>query len=102
MVARTTRETKIINGKPVINKIEGSWRIRDVSRELRISPIPGQREMLMARLDEGVSLSAGRFALAVNRIGYDFTVDGREPAPESCLEGFEASTGTVFTQCRTP
>jgi hypothetical protein len=101
VVARTTRETKIINGKPVINKIEGSWRIRDVSRELRISPIPGQREMLMARLDEGVSLPAGRFALVVNRVGYDFTIDGREQTPESCLEGFEAATGTVFTQCRT-
>ena len=58
--------------------------------------------MLMARLDEGVSLAAGRFALVVNRLGYDFTIDGREQVPESCLEGFEAATGTVFTQCRSP
>ena len=56
----------------------------------------------MARLDDEVSLPAGRFALVVNRLGYDFTIDGPEQAPESCLEGFEAATGTVFTQCRTP
>jgi len=102
VVARMARETKIVNGKPVVTKIEGAWRIRDVSHELKISPIPGQREMVMARLDEGVSLPAGRFALVVNRLGYDFTIDGPAQAPESCLEGFEAATGTVFTQCRTP
>jgi len=102
VVARVTRETKIVNGKPVIAKIEGSWRIRDVSRELKISPIAGQREMVMARLDDEVSLPAGRYAIVVNRLGYDFTIDGAEKAPESCLEGFEAATGTVFTQCRTP
>ena len=102
VVARMMRETKIVNGKPVITKIEGSWRIRDISRELKISPIAGQREMVMARLDDEVSLPAGRFALVVNRVGYDFTIDGPEKAPESCLEGFEAATGSVFTQCRSP
>ena len=102
VVARMTRETKIVNGKPVITKIDGSWRIRDISRELKISPIAGQREMVMARLDDEVSLPAGRFALVVNRLGYDFTIDGPEQAPESCLEGFEAATGSVFTQCRSP
>ena len=101
VVARMTRETKIVNGKPVVTKIDGAWRIRDISRELKISPIPGQREMVIARLDDEASLPAGRFALVVNRLGYDFTIDGPEKVPESCLEGFEAATGTVFTQCRT-
>ena len=100
VVARMTRETKIVNGKPVVTKIEGAWRIRDISRELKISPIAGQREMVMARLDDEVSLPAGRFALVVNRLGYDFTIDGPDQTPESCLEGFEAATGIVFTQCR--
>jgi hypothetical protein len=102
VVARTTRETKIINGKPVITDIEGSWRVRDVSRELKVSPIAGQREMLMARLDDDISLPSGRFALVVSRLGYDFTIDGPVKAPEFCLEGFETANGTVFTQCRAP
>ena len=46
VVARMTRETKIVNGKPAVTKIDGAWRIRDISRELKISPIPGQREMV--------------------------------------------------------
>jgi hypothetical protein len=101
VVARMAQETKIVNNKPVITKIEGAWRIRNVSHELKIFPIPGQREMVVARLDDEVSLPAGRFALVMNRLGYDFTIDGPEQAPESCLEGFEAATGNVFTQCRT-
>src|SRR5262245_16124153 len=102
VVARMTRETKIVNGKPVISNIEGAWRHRDIDRELKISPIAGQREMLIARLDDDVSLPAGRFALVVNRLGYDFTIDGSVQAPEFCLEGFETANGTVFTQCRAP
>jgi len=102
VIARTTRETKIVSGKRVITDIEGSWRVRDVSRELKVSPIAGQREMLMARLDDDISLPSGRFALVVSRLGYDFTIDGPVKAPEFCLEGFETTNGTVFTQCRIP
>ena len=102
VIARMNRETKIVNGKPMITNIEGAWRIRDISRELKIAPVPGQREMVMARLDDDTSLPAGRFALVVNRAGYDFTIDGPIQAPEFCLEGFEAANGAVFTQCRTP
>jgi hypothetical protein len=58
--------------------------------------------MVIARLDDGVSLPAGRFALVVNRLGYDFTIDGPMQAPEFCLEGFETANGSVFTQCRAP
>ena len=102
VIARTKRETKIVNGKPQVTNVEGSWRVRDISRELKVSPMPGQREMLMARLDDDVSLPAGRYALVVNRLGYDFTIDGSAQASEFCLEGFETANGTVFTQCRTP
>ena len=100
VVARMTQETRIVNGKPVITKVEGAWRIRDISRELKISPIAGQREMVIARLDDDTSLPAGRYALVVSRIGYDFTIGGPVQAPEFCLEGFEAANGSVFTQCR--
>jgi hypothetical protein len=102
VIARVARETKIVNGKAAITKIEGAWRIRDISRELKISPIAGQREMVIARLDDDVFLAAGRFALVLNRVGYDFTINGPVQAPEFCLEGFEAANGSVFSQCRTP
>jgi hypothetical protein len=102
VIARIARETKIVDGKAGMTNIEGAWRIRNISRELKISPIAGQREMVMARVDDDVSLAAGRYALVLNKIGYDFTITGPVQSPEFCLEGFETTNGSVFTQCRTP
>jgi hypothetical protein len=102
VIARMARETKIINGKAATTKIEGVWRIRDISRELKISPIAGQREMVIARLDDDVSLASGRYALVLNRNGYDFTINGPVQSPVFCLEEFETVNGSTFTECRSP
>lgn len=102
VVARVARETKVVAGKVQSTPIEDAWRVRDISRELKISPISGQREMVMARLDDDVTLAAGRYALVLNRTGYDFTISAGAPAAASCLEQFEAANGTVFNQCRAP
>ena len=102
VVARVQRETKIAGGKATVTKIEGSWRIRNVLHELKVSPVPGQPEMIMARAANDAPLPAGRYALVLNRVGYDFTIAGEEQAPEFCLEGFEAANGSIFTQCKAP
>jgi hypothetical protein len=102
VIARMARETKIVGGKAETSNIDGAWRIRNISRELKISPIPGQREMVIARLDGDVSLAAGRYALVLNRTGYDFTVNGSVQSPEGCLEKFETASGSLFNQCRAP
>jgi hypothetical protein len=102
VIARMARQTKIAAGTATETNIEGAWRIRNISREFKVSPIPGQREMVIARPDNNQSLAAGRYALVLNRVGYDFTVKGPVQSPEFCLEGFEAASGSVFTQCRTP
>ena len=64
--------------------------------------IENQREMIIAKLDEGVVLSPGRYLLVLNCIGYDFSIDGPTPSPAHCIEQFEAANGTIFTQCRNP
>lgn len=102
VIARTTKETKIVNGKAQTSTIEGAWRIRSISRELKISPIQGHREMVIARIEEDVSLSPGRYALVLDRTGYDFAVSGASQSPVFCLEKFETTNGSVFNQCRTP
>ncbi len=102
VIASMKRETKIVDGKAAVTQIEGAWRIRNISREFKVSPVPGQREMIMVRTDDSEPLPAGRYALVLNRVGYDFAVEGRAKSAESCLEGFETANGTVFTQCRTP
>jgi len=102
IVARVARDTKIVSGKASTTPLDESWRIRDVSRELKISPIQGQREMLLAQLDDDATLTAGRYALVLNRTGYDFLISNGDPGPAFCLEQFEATNGTVFNQCRAP
>ena len=102
VIARVMRETKVVGGKATTTKIEGTWRIRNVSHELKVSPVPGQPEMILARAPNDAPLPAGRYALVLNRAGYDFTIAGKEEAPEFCLEGFEASNGSIFTQCKAP
>ena len=102
VVARVMRETKIAGGKATTTKVEGTWRIRNVSHELKVSPVPGQPEMIMAKATTDDPLPAGRYALVLNRVGYEFTIAGKEEALEFCLEGFEASNGSIFTQCKAP
>jgi len=102
VIARVQRETKIIGTKATVTNIEGTWRIRNVLRELKVSPVPGQPEMIIARAVNDVPLPAGRYALVLNRVGYDFSIAGEQQAPEFCLEGFETANGSIFNQCKTP
>lgn len=102
VIARMTRETKIINSKAVTIPIEGSWRIRNISHEFSVSPVPGQREMIIARPEGGQSLPSGRYALVFNRRGYDVKIGGPMRAPEFCLEEFDSANGVIFNQCRSP
>ena len=100
VVARVVRETKIVNAKATVTTIDGTWRIRNVSRELKVSPVPGQPEMVIARAADNAPLDAGRYALVLNRVGYDFSIAGPEKSLEFCLEGFETSSGSIFNPCR--
>jgi len=102
VIARMVRETKIVDGKAEVTQLEGPWRIRDISRDLTVSPVPGEPEMLIARLEDGISLDPGRYALVLNRTGYDFTIDGPVQSKDFCLEGFETTNGSIYTPCRTP
>ncbi len=100
VVARMERETKFIDGKPIVTKLDEGWRVRNKSYDLKVSPVDGQREMVIARPEDNLSLPAGRYALVLNRVGYDFTVKGPITSPEQCLERFETTNGAVFSECK--
>ena len=102
VIAHMARETKIVGGKAGTANVENAWRVRNISRDLKLSPVPGQREMLIARVDDDVALTAGRYALVLNRTGFDFAITGTVTSPVFCLEKFETANGSVFNQCRTP
>jgi len=99
VVAQLKLDTKIVAGKPSVTGIDGAWRIRNISKEFKVSPVPGQREMVIARPDENETLAAGRYALVMNRVGYDFTVEGPVKSPEFCIETFATANGSIFSQC---
>ena len=102
VVARMEQQTKIVDGKAITTKLDQSWRIRNTSLDLKVSPIPGQREMIIAREDDKLALTPGRYVLVVSGFGYDFTVAGSAPSPAHCLEQFETGNGPVFTECKAP
>jgi|GEM_PF-2855002 len=102
VVARMVRETKFIDGKAVVAKVEGAWRIRNISYQLKVAPVPGQREMVIARPDETFALPAGRYVLVLNRTGFDFTVKGAITTSAQCLEWFQTANGSIYSECRNP
>jgi hypothetical protein len=99
VVARVTRAMRFVNDKPVVTPIEGAWRIRNKGYELRVSPVDGQREMIIIQPDPDFVFPAGRYALVLNGVGYDFTVPGPVTSPEQCLELAEMLNGTVLSEC---
>src|SRR5262249_19060847 len=75
VVGRVSRLGRYADGRVRVTPMAGSWRVRDKSYELRVSPMEG-RDILVIRPDPDVVLPAGRYALVVNGRGYDFTVAG--------------------------
>jgi hypothetical protein len=101
VVARVARELRFTNNKPtIITKSEGEWAIRSNSYEFRVGPIPDHSEMLVVRPEGETSLPAGRYALVLKGIGYDFTVAGQITDPAQCIERSASANGTIYSECR--
>jgi hypothetical protein len=96
------RETKFVDRKVEVVPVERSWRIRSKAFEFKVSPVEGSREMILIRPSSDFEFPAGRYALVLNGVGYDFVVAGPITASEQCLEQMEALNGTVLSECRKP
>jgi hypothetical protein len=99
VVARVARAMRFVDGKPLVIPVEGAWRIRNKGYEFKVSPVEGQREMIVIQPDPGFVLPAGRYALVLNGYGYDFTVPGAVTSAEHCLEQAVMLNGTVLSEC---
>jgi hypothetical protein len=101
VVARVMRAITLIAGKTVASEIDGAWRIRNNSYEYKVAPLGENREMIAIQPETAdFTLPAGRYALVISGLAYDFTVDGLITAAEQCLESFEAVNGLIFNECR--
>jgi hypothetical protein len=60
-------------------------------------------EMIVIRPeDKDIALPAGRYALVLKDVGYDFTIDGSDLDAAHCLERTDALNAPIYTECRTP
>lgn len=104
VIAKVKRSLAIdATGKAQVNAVDDTWAIRNTSYEFRVSPVPDSTEMILLRPeDPDFVLPAGRYAMVLNGLSYDFTVAGDVTETAQCLERTVAANGTFYSECRKP
>lgn len=98
-VAKITRTMKFdAKAKSPEYASEDLWSIRNLNYKLKVSPAPGNSEMLVIRSDS--VLPAGRYVLILKRQAYDFAIAGPVTDPNQCLERIEAANGVFYSPCK--
>ena len=103
VVAQVMHALSFAGGKATKIGVENAWAVRNNSYEMKVAPVEGNPEMIVIRpQNEGFSLPAGRYALALKNAAYDFTVSGAITDPAHCLERTDALDTQVYSECRAP
>ncbi len=90
-------------GKPKVTKIDDSWVVRGNSYQMRVAPVPDNPEMILIRPENAEFVfPAGRYALVLKNVAYDFTLDGPITDTAHCLERTDALNSPIYTECRNP
>ena len=103
VVAQVMRAVTFVGGKAKTTAVQNSWAVRPKTYEMRIGPVDGNPDMVMIRSENpDIPLPAGRYALVIGNIAYDFTVGGPITDPAHCLERTDALNTPVYNECRMP
>jgi hypothetical protein len=104
IIARVVRALKFDSaGRPTTAAIGDAWVIRSNSYPMRVAPIADNPEMILIRPEQpDLSLPAGRYALVLKGIAYDFSLDGPTTDTAHCLERTDTLGSPIYTECRTP
>jgi hypothetical protein len=90
-------------GKPAVTKIDDSWVVRGNSYQMRVAPVLDNPEMILIRPEHAEFVfPAGRYALVLKNVAYDFTLDGPISDTAHCLERTDALNSPIYTECRNP
>jgi hypothetical protein len=102
VVAQVMRALTFDNkGHAKTTDVEPSWVIRNHSYQMRVAPIGDNPEMVVIRSDPAEFVfPAGRYALVLKGVGYDFTVEGKVTDLAHCLERTDALNAPVYSECR--
>ena len=102
VVARVVRALTFGSaGKPTITDVTGSWVVRSNSYQLRVAPVDDHPEMVLLRTERpDLVFPAGRYALVLKNLAYDFTLDGTPTDLAHCLERTDGLPSPIYTECR--
>ena len=102
VVARVVRALTFGSaGKPTITDVTGSWVVRSNSYQLRVAPVDDHPEMVLLRTERpDLVFPAGRYALVLKNLAYDFTLDGTLTDLAHCLERTDGLPSPIYTECR--
>ena len=90
-------------GKATVTDVKDSWVVRSNSYQMRVAPVADNPEMVVIRPDHAEFIfPAGRYALVLKNVAYDFTLDGPMTDAAHCLERADALNAPIYTECRNP
>jgi hypothetical protein len=76
------------------------WVVRGISYPMKVAPLHGNPAMILIHpADPDFSFPAGRYALALKSVAYDFSVDGPITDLAQCLERKDDTSEPLYTQC---
>jgi hypothetical protein len=88
-------------GHPKTAAVEQTWVVRNQSYELAVAPFADNPEMIVMRSAvSDLVLPAGRYALVLKGVGYDFTVEGALTDKAHCLERTEGLDTAFYSECK--
>ncbi len=101
IVAKLARAMKFDGAGTIVTVPQReTWVIRSGGYELRVLPVPDDREMIVVRPDDPqFSVPPGRYALMVSGQPYDFVVNGAVRDPAHCVESAPTERGPIFYDC---
>jgi len=100
-VAKVMRAMKFDSGKPSTAPVEETWTVRSISQSFRVTPLPGNPEMMVLKSEQpDLTLASGRYAVVIKGQGYDFAVAGPIIDPSQCMEKVEAANGSFYAECK--
>ena len=81
--------------------VEQTWVVRNQSYELSVAPFADNPEMILMRAAvPDLVLPAGRYALVLKGVGYDFTVEGALTDKAHCLERTDGLDTAFYSECK--
>jgi hypothetical protein len=101
VVAQVMHSSPISDGRGAATSSDTSWAVRGISYEMKVAPINGNPAMILIRpANPDFTFPAGRYALTLKTMAYDFTVDGPITDLTQCVERSDTASAPEYIQCR--